>query len=95
MVHESEDQFADVQDDGVPILPGWRDTTHTCNDVYQVKNKIQFQQPKSHGGQLSCSRFRLSFSSPTEWWDTAVSQQNQVPQCKPGTTLWRLNWCSS
>ena len=44
--YETEDEDAGVPDVGLPIpsvnKPGWRRTTHTCNDVYQVENNIKF-----------------------------------------------------
>ena len=36
-----------------------------------------FQQPKSNGEQLSCSRYRLSFSPPTKWWESPGSQHGR------------------
>ena len=40
-----ESEHAGVKNDGLPILslekPGWWSDTHTCNDVYQVENKIK------------------------------------------------------
>uniref|UniRef100_A0A7S1B0T2 ABC transporter domain-containing protein n=1 Tax=Noctiluca scintillans TaxID=2966 RepID=A0A7S1B0T2_NOCSC len=48
--HEIEDEEVGVQDDGFPILsvdkPGWWWVMHTCNDVYQVENKVNEEQVK-------------------------------------------------
>merc|ERR1719343_1001220 len=48
--HEIEDEEVGVQDDGFPILsvdkPGWWWVMHTCNDVYQVENKVDEDQVK-------------------------------------------------
>jgi elongation factor 3 len=48
--HEIEDEEVGVQDDGFPILsvdkPGWWWVMHTCNDVYQVDNKVTEDQVK-------------------------------------------------
>merc|ERR1711972_279151 len=42
--HEIEDEEVGVQDDGFPILsvdkPGWWWVMHTCNNVYQIENKV-------------------------------------------------------
>merc|ERR1711871_1346390 len=42
--HEIEDEEVGVQDDGFPILsvdkPGWWWVQHTCNDIYQVAQKV-------------------------------------------------------
>merc|ERR1719161_2787737 len=42
--HEIEDEEVGVQDDGFPILsvdkPGWWWVMHTCNDLYQIENKV-------------------------------------------------------
>merc|ERR1719359_2348871 len=42
--HEIEDEEVGVQDDGFPILsvdkPGWWWVQHTCNDLYQIENKV-------------------------------------------------------
>merc|ERR1719343_940856 len=42
--HEIEEEEVGVQDDGFPIFsvdkPGWWWVMHTCNDVYQVENKV-------------------------------------------------------
>jgi elongation factor 3 len=42
--HEIEDEEVGVQDDGFPILsvdkPGWWWVMHTCNDIYQIENKV-------------------------------------------------------
>merc|ERR1711981_1228571 len=48
--HEIEDEEVGVQDDGFPILsvdkPGWWWVQHTCNEVYQVENKVSEEQVK-------------------------------------------------
>merc|ERR1712060_306689 len=48
--HEIEEEEVGVQDDGFPILsvdkPGWWWVMHTCNDVYQVENKVNEEQVK-------------------------------------------------
>merc|ERR1712226_1303684 len=42
--HEIEEEEVDVQDDGFPIFsvdkPGWWWVMHTCNNVYQIENKV-------------------------------------------------------
>jgi elongation factor 3 len=48
--HEIEDVEVDVQDDGFPILsvdkPGWWWVQHTCNDVYQIEEKVSEETVK-------------------------------------------------
>ena len=46
MVHQIEDEDTRVQDGGLLIMcvgkRGWQRATPSCNDVYQVENKIKF-----------------------------------------------------
>jgi len=48
--HEIEDEEVGVQDDGFPILsvdkPGWWWVQHTCNEVYQIENKVSEETVK-------------------------------------------------
>jgi elongation factor 3 len=48
--HEIEDEEVDVQDDGFPILsvdkPGWWWVQHTCNEIYQIENKVSEETVK-------------------------------------------------
>merc|ERR1711871_612062 len=48
--HEIEDEEVGVQEDGFPILsvdkPGWWWVQHTCNDIYQIENKVSEEQVK-------------------------------------------------
>merc|ERR1712113_1160507 len=48
--HEIEEEEVGVQDDGFPILsvdkPGWWWVMHTCNDIYQVENKVTEEEVK-------------------------------------------------
>jgi len=48
--HEIEDEEVGVQDDGFPILsvdkPGWWWVQYTCNETYQLENKVTEEQCK-------------------------------------------------
>jgi len=48
--HEIEEEEVGVQDDGFPILsvdkPGWWWVQHTCNDVYNIENKVSEEEVK-------------------------------------------------
>merc|ERR1711970_1664338 len=48
--HELEEEEVGVQDDGFPILsvdkPGWWWVQHTCNEVYQIEDKVSEETVK-------------------------------------------------
>merc|ERR1712012_274384 len=79
--HEIEDEEVGVQDDGFPILnvdkPGWGGVMHTCNDVYQVENKVTEDQVKElmkntgfgyPGGPVRAANLELPVTSYSGGW---------------------------
>ena len=79
------EEDAGVQDDRLPILnldrPGWRRATHTCNNVYQIEDKIKFFMAEALRGVDSLifdARLNRNRYHNANQEDTVKTQQAQL-----------------